>query len=308
VALVFAFSYAPNFLDLGMTWWGDANYSHGFLVLPIAGFILWKRLSTTPGDLSKESTPPLWWGWVCLAAVLVVRGIAYERENQWVENATILPMVASLIWTLGGWPLLRRTWPAVAILIFMLPLPRAVNELVGLQLQSIATTGSYYLLQLSGFWVIQEGNIINLDAPLFGVMRQLDVARACNGLKMLMTLIATVTATMVLLPLPRWKQIILLVSAVPIALISNIIRIVATGWCRYYFADNGTAWHWSHEILGLLMMPLALILVGLELGFLSWLVPTNEPDDDDRKPIIDALTDKVPAKDRLKDKIDGELS
>ena len=80
--------------------------------------------------------------------------------------------------------------------------------------------------------MVQQGNVLDLTTP-FG-MRSLDVALACSGLKMLMTLAATVTATIMLLPLPRWKRIVLLVSAVPIALISNITRIVATGWCYYY--------------------------------------------------------------------------
>ena len=65
-------------------------------------------------------------------------------------------------------------------------------------------------------------------------MEQLDVALACNGLKMLMTLAATVTATVMLLPLPTWKRIVLLLSTVPIAMISNMVRIVTTGWCYYY--------------------------------------------------------------------------
>ena len=102
----------------------------------------------------------------------------------------------------------------------MLPLPTSVNGLIALPLQRIAATGSYFLLQLSGFWVIQQGNVLQLTTP-FGT-RPLDVALACSGLKMLMTLAATVTATIMLLPLPMWKRIVLLVSAVPIALISNI--------------------------------------------------------------------------------------
>ena len=113
-------------------------------------------------------------------------------------------------------------------------------------------------------------------------MRPLDVALACSGLKMLMTLAATVTATVMLLPMPRWKRIVLLLSAVPIALISNITRIVTTGWCYYYIEGKTQlgllSWskdglHWAHDISGWMMMPLALILVGLELQLLSWLTP-----------------------------------
>ena len=64
-------------------------------------------------------------------------------------------------------------------------------------------------------------------------MGPLDVALACNGLQMLMTMAATVTATIIIIPLPTWKRIVLLASAVPIALLSNMTRIVTTGWCYY---------------------------------------------------------------------------
>ena len=57
-----------------------------------------------------------------------------------------------------------------------------------------------------------------------------------------MTLAATVTATIMLIPLANWKRIVVLASAIPIALLSNIIRIVATGWCYYYIeGERGQA-------------------------------------------------------------------
>src|SRR5581483_3460372 len=106
-------------------------------------------------------------------------------------------------------------------------------------------------------------------------MRPLDVALACNGLRMLMTLATTVTATVLLIPMPIWKRIVLLLSAVPIAIVSNMVRIVATGWC-YYYLKGESATAWAHDISGWMMVPLALILVVLELSLLSWLIPEKD--------------------------------
>jgi exosortase len=220
-------------------------------------------------------------GWLLLAGVLAVRVVAYERNLQWTESATILPAIACLTWTFGGWSLLRQAWPAIAFLVFMLPLPQPVNNLVSLPLQRIATTGSCFLLQLSGLWSIQEGNLIHLKTP--HGMERLDVALACSGLRMLMMLAATVAATIILIPLPTWKRIILLLSAVPIALVTNMIRIVATGWC-YRLGWNRQA---AHDWSGYLMMPIGLLLVWLELSVLSWLVPKESPED--QKPILPTL-------------------
>jgi exosortase len=288
--LVLIWSYAPNLLALKSTWANDPNYSHGYLVIPIALVILWRRLSVAGPEPSTGVTPAPWWGWIFLGAALATRAIAYERNSQWLETATIVPVVASLTWTFGSWPLLRRTWPAIVFLGFMLPLPGSVNSLVVLPLQQIAATGSCFLLQLSGLWAIQEGNII--DIRTVHGMERVDVAAACSGLRELMTLAATVTATIILIPLPNWKRVVLLASAVPIALVSNIIRIVATGWCYYWF-QGPQAKEWAHDASGWLMMVLALLLVWLELSILSWLVPDEaESEPDKRKLMLSLLTGK----------------
>ena len=118
-------AYAPNFRDLYSIWNADPNYSHGKLVIPIALFILWRRLSETSAEPSPTAVPAPWWGWVFLTAILAVRAIAYEQNSQWVETATLVPAIACLTWTFGSWPLLRRVWPAIVFLVFLLPLPRS---------------------------------------------------------------------------------------------------------------------------------------------------------------------------------------
>jgi exosortase len=292
--LVLGLAYAPNFRDLYSTWNDDPNYSHGKLVIPIALYILSRRLSENSAAPSSTTAVPAWWGWVFLTAILAVRAIAYERNSQWVETATIVPAIACIVWTFGSWPLLHRVWPAIVFLVFLLPLPPLVNEFISLPLQRIATTGSCFLLQLSGLWAIQAGNVINLATPHGPV--PLDVALACNGLRMLMTMAATITATIILVPLPTWKRITLLASTVPIAMLSNMLRIVVTGWC-YYEITGHKAKEWAHDLSGWLMMPMALILVGLELLLLSWLVPARTAeDDDDQKPVIPLINKKASSK------------
>ena len=324
--LVLGLAYLPNFRDLYSIWSDDPNYSHGSLVIPIALVILWQRLSTQPAKSSPtivrsspkvastravellevepgsgpaQSSPTVvsahWWGWVGLLVVLAVRAMAYERNSQWTETATLLPAVACITWTFGGWPLLRRVWPAIAFLVFMLPLPQSLNDKIAMPLQTFAATGSCFLLQLSGFWAIQLGNVIRVDTP-YGPSA-LDVALACNGLRMLMTMCATITATVILVPMPAWKRVILFLSAVPIALVSNMIRIVTTGWC-YYLFTGPSAKEWAHDVSGWMMMPLALALVGLELVVLSWLVPDedlrveSEERKEGKKPISPLVTKK----------------
>jgi exosortase len=268
---VLGWAYWPNFQYLYSIWDREPNYSHGKLVIPIALVILWQRLSDTKVRWTVGRGP--WWSWVVLVLILAVRILAFENYNLWLETATFVPAAACLMLTLGGWPLLKRGWPAVVFLLFMLPLPQFANNMISLPLQRIATLGSVFVMQLTGLMARAEGNVILVD--IAHNPKPLEVALACNGLSMLMTLAATVTATVILIPLPTWKRFVVLASALPIALVSNIIRIVATGWC-YHLIQGEKAKELAHDWSGYLMMPLALVLVGVEVLVLSWLAADSE--------------------------------
>jgi exosortase len=263
VALL-VWAYAPNFRDLVNRWNDDPDYSHGYLVIPVALAIFWRR--------QTEATPrltPSAWGWLIVLAALVARAVFYEMGKNWLETVTFLPVIGGLVVSLGGWSLLKRAGPAIAYLGFMLPLPPGLNNLLSLPLQRLATLGSCSLLRLTGLWVIAEGNVIDISD------NRLEVATACNGLSMLMMLAATVTAMVLLVPLSPWRRFVLLASMIPVALVSNILRITATGWC-YYLLGSGRGAHIAHDWAGYLMMPTALLLVGLEMALLSWLFVEEE--------------------------------
>ena len=265
VVAALGWAYAPNLRGLVDTWNRDPNYSHGFLVLPIALLILW-RIRTEGGPFVFK---PSALGWVGLVGMLGLRAYFYENGYDWSETATLLPVVGCLTLASGGWPLLRRVWPAIAFLVFMLKLPASINSILSQPLQRLASSGTFALLKLSGLWVVAEGNVILVGAE------PLEVAAACNGLSMLMCLSATVAAMTLMVPMAIWKRIVLLASIIPIALVSNILRITATAWCYHLFGSE-VGGHFAHDAAGWLMMPMALALVGLELGVLSWLIVTVE--------------------------------
>jgi exosortase len=144
-------------------------------------------------------------------------------------------------------------------------LPARLTADLALPLQRLATTLSCSLLRLSGLWVLAEGNTIIVDSS------RLEVAQQCNGLSMLMCMAATVAATSILVPMPIWKRVVLLVSFIPIAILANVLRIAATAWC-YHRLGAEIGGRFAHDAAGWLMMPTALVLVGIELAWLSWLV------------------------------------
>ena len=113
-------AYATDLRELARTWSTEPDYTHGFLVIPVAAWIFWQE---RPTGAAAANVAPSRLGWLAVAAILVARAFLYERGEYWLETATIVPAVGALIVSMGGLPLLRRTWPAVAFLTLMLTVP-----------------------------------------------------------------------------------------------------------------------------------------------------------------------------------------
>jgi exosortase len=260
VIAALGWSYASSFIWLAQLWNRDPNHSYGYLVIPIALAILWDRRCL----LDASQMAPRWWAVLMLLALLALRSVLFERNERYLETATIPLVLGAIAVALGGWHLVGVAWPAIVFLFLMLPLPRQINYFLASPLQRLATIGSVSLLQMLEIPVLAEGNVIIVGED------QLEVARACNGLSMLLSFVTLITATVLLIRRPIWERVVLLVSALPIALISNILRITVTAWCYHRFGRE-TGERFAHDAAGWAMMPIALGLVYLELQVLSWL-------------------------------------
>ena len=271
VTAALVYGYWPIFKTLYQTWVREPDYSHGFLVVPIALFILFRLW---PSDRADQ--PQVWYpGLAIVVAGLALRAWFHSHGQSWSESFTLMPVMIGLGCSRLGLRTIRRVWPAFAFLIFWFPLPNAVNSSLSQPLQSIATWAATKVLRATGLWVIPEGNVIVVGGE------RLEVAAACNGLSMLMSLAAAVVATASIVPMTTLKRCFLLATIVPIALVSNILRISATAWCYYQFgAEVGSKY--AHDAAGWLMMPTAMALVGLELMLLSWLIVESRIKGNDR--------------------------
>jgi exosortase len=263
-AVGLGWAYSSSLAMLVDRWSRDDNYSHGFLVLPVAAAILWRRRARLDG----LALAPSWWGVAGLAALLAARSWLFERDDQWLEAATIPMAAASVALALGGRGLLGWAWPAIAFSWFMLPLPTQLNTAMAGPLQSLATLGSVTLLRATGLPVISQGNVIIVGGE------RLEVARACNGLSMLLSFATLVAAMVALVDRPARERVALVLGVVPVALLCNVLRIVATAWATHL---AGHAVDAAHDWAGLAMMPAALALMWLEVRILSWVVVEVDP-------------------------------
>jgi exosortase len=261
----FMWSYWTTLEAMAGKWWNDPQYSQGYLVPIFSLFILYLRRDKIKGVVPKVDLSGLF----LILAGVAVHVICGYINFDWADGMSVLLVIAGAFWMLGGWAFIRWAWPAILFLIFMIPLPYSVETGLAYPLQRIATLGSVFLLQTAGFPAVAEGNVIYLTQSRIGVIE------ACSGLSMLLIFFALATAMVILYQPPMLDRIALIVSAIPIAIIVNVLRITATGIAQEIFGVEA-AEKIFHDWAGWLMMPVALGLLALELWLLRVLVPVQK--------------------------------
>lgn len=269
LAVVACYSYAPALEQTFRRWAHDPQYTHGFLVPFFAGYLLWRRRDR----LAAQQFRPSWWGLVAVGTGMGLRLLGAYLYLDWLVGLSLLPTLAGLGLLASGGPLLRWSWPAIAFLLFMVPLPYRLHAILGGPLQHLAAVASTYALQTLGFPALNEGNIVLIDQTRIGVVE------ACSGLSMLLTFFALSTAVVLVIERPLLDRLVLLASALPVAVACNLVRITATG-LLHELVGGQVADLVFHDLAGWLMMPLAVTILLGELWLLSRLfveVPVDAP-------------------------------
>jgi exosortase len=240
--------------------WEDPLYSHGYIVPLFSLGLMWMRWQPFRPVPASER----WIGLAILVGGLAVRLFAVQANMNPLDRYSFLVAIVGVFVMVGGWHTLRWAGPALGFLFFMYPLPAILEQGVLWRLQTVASAASTFILQTMGVAAFRQGNLITISGM------DLFVADACSGLRMATIFSALAVAMIFLIERPWWDKFMIILSAIPIALIVNIIRITVTG--LLYLAvgpENEFVKHLGHDWAGYFMMPLALGFLWVELQVLE---------------------------------------
>jgi len=239
VLAALALVFAPVMLRMGRQWWNDPNFSHGFFVPLFSGFLVWQRrdrLARLPNAGSWSGLPVLVLG----LGLLVVGALGAEL---FLSRISLLFVICGLIVMLRGWPAFRELLFPWAFLVLMIPIPAIIFNQFTLKLQFMASKLGAGILPMCGVPVLREGNVIYLPAM------PLEVAEACSGIRSLISLTALAVMYGYFAEKRSLLRVLLVISALPIAILANALRIVGTGLAVQYW-DPVTALGFFHEFSG----------------------------------------------------------
>jgi exosortase len=263
----FLWSYWPGIMDLWKIWQRNDEYSSGLLVPFLTVYVLWSRRH----DLIQCRIKPCAWGILAFLAAQVIRLLGLFLMYGSAENLSIALSIAALVLLLFGWQFFRKVSTVLLFLCLMLPWPHRIQAAVALPLQRWATSSAVFCLELMGYEVLQEGNIIHIGQA------SVAVAEACNGLRMVTAFFVISGLVVLLAKRAWWEKLILLFSSLPIALLCNTTRLTITALA--FTVISGEYWEKIfHDFGGYAMMPLALAAVVGELWLLAKLttLPTKQ--------------------------------
>jgi exosortase len=264
VALL-VWAYLPMLRVFFDKWVNDPQYSHGLLVPVFSAYLVWKAWQA--GPLVPRPLP--WLGCGLVGLTLGMRALAGTLLFHQLDAASLMLALVGVTLAAGGMPLLKRVGGGLLFLVFMVPLPYELERNVGQPLKTAATASSTFLLQTLGQPAIQDGNLILIDEVRLGVVD------ACSGLKMLVTFAAFSVGAALLMQRSRFEKLMVLLGIIPVAIVTNVLRITATGLAYVVLSDKGTL-DFLHDFYGWLMMPVGLALLGLELWVLKRLVVSEQ--------------------------------
>jgi exosortase len=262
IAGLVAALYGPVLTRMMVQWWQDPDYSHGFAVPLLAGYVLYQRRH----KLRQVPLEPNNLGFLVMLGAIVFLLAGSLGAELFVARFSLLFLLGGILLFFAGWKMLRAVAFPLVFLVLMIPLPALIYNQATFPLQLLASRLASNSLELVGIPVLREGNVLVL--PNYS----LEVVEACSGIRSLMSLIALAVAYGYFVEQRLWARITLVVLMLPIAVASNALRVVGAGVVTYFWGPQ-YAGGFFHFFQGWLIFVTAVACMLLVHWFLSHLAP-----------------------------------
>lgn len=233
-------------------WYVDSNYSHGFLIPVISIYLIWQKKK----NMAVLQPSKSYLGLLIFLIGITILIVGTAAAEFFSVRLSFLIVLFGLTLFFYGKDFIKKLWFPLVFLIFMIPIPYVIYYSVTFPLQILSTKFATAFLQLIGFTILRQGNIIHLQNY------SLEVVEACSGLRSLMTLSALGAAMAYITQKDIYKGVFLFLLSVPIAIGANVFRIIITALGAYFISPK-FAEGFLHEISGLVVFLVGFVSLGL---------------------------------------------
>lgn len=266
IGVLFWYFFRDEIDRIVYCWLTDASWSHGFLI-PLFSLYF---LNQHKKEIVRLDARANYLGLFFLLCCIIVYPVNIVHfKFAYGQPILMIGALGSIVLFLGGRRLARYAWLPVVYLLFAVPLPDRFYQGMTIPMRRLAAQVATFLLNLVPALEANVNGVV-IDVVYKGVSMEpgLDVAEACSGMRLLMAFLALGVAMAYLHYRPMWQRLVLLASTVPIAILCNVVRVTVTGFI-YILLDPKYAQGGYHDLLGILMLPLAFGMYGGLAWFMS---------------------------------------
>jgi exosortase len=247
-------------------WWNDPDFSHGFFVPLFSIWVVWRQRKR----LESVELRPSWFGLAIIAGALGILIVGVLGSELFLSRSSLVLLLAGMIVYFAGWKFFRELLFPWAVLFLMIPIPKIIFTQLTFPLQFLASRLATALLGFVGVPVLRDGNVIHLPAIT------LEVVEACSGIRSLVSLVTLAVIYGYLAERRTLMRITLALSAIPIAVAANGLRIMGTGLLGQYW-DPDKAEGFFHSFSGWVIFIISLGLLFLLHRGLLLLIRRRKP-------------------------------
>lgn len=221
--------FAGVLTSLIADWYQLPDYSHGFFVPLLSIYLIWRKRNR----LARLPRQPSFYGLFIVLCSLGLLFLGSLGAELYLARTAFVGTIAGLVVYFLGWAMLREIAFPIGLLLLMIPLPALIYNEIVFPLQFWASRFATFVLEtINLFPVVREGNILVIPHA------RLEVVEACSGIRSLMSLIALALGYVYLAEPNRYVRSALVVAMVPLAVVSNGLRVVGTALLNYYFGPK----------------------------------------------------------------------
>lgn len=250
-------------LDISHFMFGQEEFSHMLLVLPVALWLVWVRRARIRLCCPNGQ----WLGVLMIAWGWGLSSFGYYNSIEAFWHAGSLLIVLGCFTCVVGVEVIVYFLPAFVVLLFFVPIPGVIRTGVSIPLQSFVARITQLVLEIFGVSVIRSGSLLSVNGT------DVTIAEACNGMRMFFALLLVSYCFSFSLPLRQYVRVLILLASPVCALLCNVIRTAAAVWVYSKYDPVGDAFH---TISGWVMLLVAFALLVSILRLLRWaLVPVT---------------------------------
>ena len=243
-------------------WGHDDNYSHGFLIVPLAAYFAWERRVA----LAAAPRQPSGWGLTVILVSLLLLIAGTLGAELFLTRISIIALIAgSVLFVLGPAALRVLAFP-IGFLILMVPPPAIIFNQIAFPLQLLASRFGEATLQSFSIPVLREGNVITLANT------QLEVAEACSGIRSLVSLLTLGIVYGYFADRRPLVRAVIALSTIPIAIVANGLRVAGTGIAAHYYGPQ-VAEGFFHTFSGWLVFVASFSILFVVVRVIGRIVP-----------------------------------